>query len=648
VAYPPGTVFAGFTLDRVLGAGGMGTVYLARHPRLPRWDALKLLSPELSHDPEFRKRFEQEADLTASLDHRNIVLVHDRGCELDQLWIDMQYIQGIDCNQALERYGPMPFEYALRIVTEVGKGLDHAHRLGLLHRDVKPANIMLAPTGDPEEAERVLLTDFGVAKAVDARHRLTSTGNLIATLAYAAPEQIQSRPLDHRVDIYALGCVLYELLTGVVPFPENSHYDTMHAHLMKPPPRPSQLVPSLPRVFDDIVATAMAKDRDRRFDNCRELANTARAALRPAPTPAALKSNRPPAVRRPKRPARPTSARPAAPGRGRRAIARGVTSLVVAATGAVAVVLPADSHLSVAGGALDLPRSTALPAEALVAVLEVGGNVDLYLVDTATGEALRRLTDSPDADRGPSLSPDRQSIIYVRENGGVRRLRVMAANGAGDRDLFPQPLENCPNVSRPAWSMTDASTLAVVCFGETQRSLRVIGSSGEVVRTLDAGAGFPFEPTFSPDGATIAFWSGDSADATAGAIYTVAADGTGAPIRLSASAASGDTAPTYSPDGREIAFRRRVDDGTIGGNGEVYVMNADGSDVRAMAPHVAQDAAPAWSTDGSRIAFMSQRLGVSSVQANYLWVMDADGQDAQQVLTQESSGVGYAPAWGPR
>ena len=596
MAYPPGTVFAGFTLDRVLGAGGMGTVYLARHPRLPRWDALKLLSPELSHDPEFRKRFEQEADLTASLDHRNIVLVHDRGCELDQLWIDMQYIQGIDCNQALERYGPMPFEYALRIVTEVGKGLDHAHRLGLLHRDVKPANIMLVPTGDPEEAERVLLTDFGVAKAVDARHRLTSTGNLIATLAYAAPEQIQSRPLDHRVDIYALGCVLYELLTGVVPFPENSHYDTMHAHLMKPPPRPSQLVPSLPRVFDDIVATAMAKDRDRRFDNCRELANTARAALRPAPTPAALKSNRPPAVRRAKRPARPTSARPAAPGRGRRAIARGVTSLFVA----------------------------------------------------ATGEALRRLTDSPDADRGPSLSPDRQSIIYVRENGGVRRLRVMAANGAGDRDLFPQPLENCPNVSRPAWSMTDASTLAIVCFGETQRSLRVIGSSGEVVRTLDAGAGFPFEPTFSPDGRTIAFWSGDSADATAGAIYTVAADGTGAPIRLSASAASGDTAPTYSPDGREIAFRRRVDDGTIGGNGEVYVMNADGSDVRAMAPHVAQDAAPAWSTDGSRIAFMSQRLGVSSVQANYLWVMDADGQDAQQVLTQESSGVGYAPAWGPR
>jgi len=411
VAYPPGTVFAGFTLNRVLGAGGMGTVYLARHPRLPRWDALKLLSPELSHDPEFRKRFEQEADLTASLDHRNIVLVHDRGCELDQLWIDMQYIQGIDCNQALERYGPMPFEYALRIVTEVGKGLDHAHRLGLLHRDVKPANIMLVPTGDPEEAERVLLTDFGVAKAVDARHRLTSTGNLIATLAYAAPEQIQSRPLDHRVDIYALGCVLYELLTGVVPFPENSHYDTMHAHLMKPPPRPSQLVPSLPRVFDDIVATAMAKDRDRRFDNCRELANTARAALRPAPTPAALKSNRPPAVRRPKRPARPTSARPAAPGRGRRAIARGVTSLFVA----------------------------------------------------ATGEALRRLTDSPDADRGPSLSPDRQSIIYVRENGGVRRLRVMAANGAGDRDLFPQPLENCPNVSRPAWSMTDASTLAGGC-----------------------------------------------------------------------------------------------------------------------------------------------------------------------------------------
>ncbi|MBA2416037.1 MAG: protein kinase [Geodermatophilaceae bacterium] len=265
----------------------MGTVYLAHHPRLPRKDALKLLRADLSADPGFRARFEREADLASRLDHGNIVTVYDRGCTDEQLWIDMQYVDGIDASQALEGTpAAMTVDRVLRIVGEVGSGLDFAHRHGLWHRDVKPANILLADSNDPEEPERVLLTDFGVAKAVDEARQLTSTGNMLATLAYAAPEQIESRALDHRVDIYALGCVLYELLTGMVPFPEDTAYATMAAHLNKPPPRPSAVLSSLPAGLDDVVARAMAKNREDRFASCRELAKAARATLNPPAEPA--------------------------------------------------------------------------------------------------------------------------------------------------------------------------------------------------------------------------------------------------------------------------------------------------------------------------------------------------------------------------
>ncbi len=284
----PGDEFAGYTIEAVLGTGGMGAVYLAKHPRLPRRDALKLLSPTLSDDPSFRARFEREADLAAGLVHRNIVAVYDRGAagpDDRQLWISMQYVAGTDAAVAARAGdGAMTPERVVNIISEVGAGLDHAHRAGLLHRDVKPANILLAASDDPNEAEHVLLTDFGIAKSTDEVQHLTGTGNLLATLAYASPEQIEARPLDRRVDIYALGCVLYELLTGSVPFPEATPFATMTAHLKQPPPRPSARVGWLPPGFDDVVAKAMAKNPDDRYASCREMALACRAALAAAST----------------------------------------------------------------------------------------------------------------------------------------------------------------------------------------------------------------------------------------------------------------------------------------------------------------------------------------------------------------------------
>lgn len=280
----PGEAFAGYVIQRELGSGGMGAVYLARHPRLPRYDAIKLLRPELCNDPAFVGRFEREADTVAQLDHPNIVSVYDRGSSDGQLWISMRFIDGTNAERALAEYaGGMPPDRAVRIISRVASALDYAHRHQLLHRDVKPANILLAAGADDDESERVFLSDFGVAKAIgaaaDRLASLTSTGSVVATLDYASPEQIRGLALDHRSDIYALGCVLYKLLTGVVPFPGDSIASRVYDHLNRSVRPPSELVDGLPAGFDEVVATAMAKDPEDRYPNCRALARAAAAAL---------------------------------------------------------------------------------------------------------------------------------------------------------------------------------------------------------------------------------------------------------------------------------------------------------------------------------------------------------------------------------
>ena len=189
-----GTVFAGYVIDRLIGAGGMGSVYLATHPRLPRSDALKLLRPELCTDPVFAERFHREAATVARLSHPNILPVHDRGSEDGQLWISMPYVQGVDAEGALGACaGGMPPERAVRIVTQVGSALDYAHRHRLLHRDVKPANVLLTATEDGFDLEWVFLTDFGIAKAADEVASLTEAGSVLATFDFASPEQIEGK-----------------------------------------------------------------------------------------------------------------------------------------------------------------------------------------------------------------------------------------------------------------------------------------------------------------------------------------------------------------------------------------------------------------------------------------------------------------------
>jgi serine/threonine protein kinase len=262
-----GQVFAGYKILRVLGAGGMGKVYLATHPRLPRDDALKVLPPEFTNDPEYRTRFAREADLAAGLSHPHIVRIYDRGEVDDQLWISMDYVAGTDVAHLLdERYqGGMPADEVVSIVNAVASALDYAHHRGLLHRDVKPANILLT---DPDgQGRRTFLADFGIARKIDDATGLTDNNFAVGTVAYAAPEQLRGDPIDGRADQYALACTAFHLLTGAPPYNHTNPTVVITQHISSPTPSIGARRPELARL-DPVFATAMAKSPGSRFGSC--------------------------------------------------------------------------------------------------------------------------------------------------------------------------------------------------------------------------------------------------------------------------------------------------------------------------------------------------------------------------------------------
>jgi tRNA A-37 threonylcarbamoyl transferase component Bud32 len=274
-----GEDFAGFTVLRLLGSGGMGNVYLAEHPRLPRLEALKVLRPDVSSDADFRERFIREADLASSLWHPNLVAVHDRGECDGQLWMSMDYVDGADCGKLLaeRQVAGMPARWVSEIVTSVADALDDAHRHGLLHRDIKPSNIMIT-NPDEQGVTRALLTDFGIARNVDDVTGLTVTSMTVGTVAYSAPEQLMGNTMDGRSDQYALAATAYHLLTGVPLFPNVNAVAVISAHLTATPPRISLLRREL-AALDEVLLRALAKDPGQRFASCIDFAEAMREKI---------------------------------------------------------------------------------------------------------------------------------------------------------------------------------------------------------------------------------------------------------------------------------------------------------------------------------------------------------------------------------
>jgi hypothetical protein len=271
-----GDVFAGYRIERSLGRGGMGVLYLAVEPGLERRVALKLIAPEAAVDEVFARRFAEESKVAASIEHPNVVPIYAAGEEGGIPFIAMRYVSGSDMGKRLTREGRLDPTAAAALIAQVGNGLDAIHAAGLVHRDVKPANVLLA---GGEGDDHAYITDFGVARNVATESGLTQTGRFVGTLDYVAPEQISGGAVDARADVYALGCLLFKLLTGDVPFPKAGEAARLYAHLNDPPPAPSLFATEVPMALDDVVIRAMSKQPDDRYPSAGDLGRAAVAAL---------------------------------------------------------------------------------------------------------------------------------------------------------------------------------------------------------------------------------------------------------------------------------------------------------------------------------------------------------------------------------
>jgi hypothetical protein len=282
-----GTIVAGYRIDGVLGEGGMSVVYRATQLSLNRVVALKLLSAELSEDPGFRARFEREGQLQAALDDQHIVAVYETGESEYGRFLAMRLVQGPTLKDLILGK-ELDTRRSLRLLAQVAQALDTAHAAGLIHRDVKPQNILI------DKGDHVYLADFGLTKALDDTARLTGTGQFLGTIDYVAPEQIQGEAATAASDCYALTAVLYECLTGQVPFVRTSEAAVMYAHLTEPPPRASDVRPDLPSAIDEVLASGLAKDPTARPSSATELLRAATRALgsEPAPAPAGTQETR--------------------------------------------------------------------------------------------------------------------------------------------------------------------------------------------------------------------------------------------------------------------------------------------------------------------------------------------------------------------
>jgi predicted Ser/Thr protein kinase len=279
----PETV-AGYRIEAVAGRGGMGVVYRARQLALDRVVALKLIAPELSGDEAFRARFARESRIAASLDHPNVIPVYEAGEDGERLFIAMRFVDGTDLGRMLTEEGALEPTLAAELVAQAASALDAAHARGLVHRDVKPANLLVA--GDVPARPHVYLTDFGIARRDGSSVGLTTTGQWMGTPDYAAPEQIDGHDLDARSDVYALGCVLFAALTGTPPFGDRARMAKPAAHLHEPPPTLRSRRPSVPLALEPVVARALAKRPEERYQTAGELGAAAlEAAQAPGATP---------------------------------------------------------------------------------------------------------------------------------------------------------------------------------------------------------------------------------------------------------------------------------------------------------------------------------------------------------------------------
>ena len=671
-----GEELGGYRVEELIGRGGMSVVYLAEQLALGRKVALKLLSPDLSEDEEFRQRFIRESRLAGGLEHPNIIPVHEAGDVEGLLFIAMRYVQGRDLKALIEREGAMSVERTFELLSQAAHALDAAHARGLVHRDVKPGNLLVASGEGPEEPEHIYLSDFGLTKKSDSKSRMTATGGFVGTLDYVAPEQIQGKDVSGQTDLYSLACVAYECLTGAVPFDRNSEVAVMYAHLQDPPPKLSEVASNIPPAVDDVIEKAMSKEPADRYESCREFMRALRdagqqtvvqPAVTPAPEPVVPVVAPEPVVPEKTKVTEPTEA-PERVTDKKKAPSRGMDRRLIALLALVPVIAVVAFLMTRGGddpgGATD-DRTSQDDAAAAEAAGELGDDAGgsfaqgrlAFLKETAAGSGDFEIAvaNPPDAkprvipgtygvdwrNRRPDWAPN-DDFFAFGQPGASDAMDIVLLDPANPSES--KGIHSAPGAQGSVAVSPDGNKVAFSSTAETDNlQIFVWDVTTDETTMVTSGLGFDDSPEWSSDGGTIVY---ESAGDGGNDIWVMDPDG-GNQRRVTNTPGINEKIPEFHPTEEDlIVYHAQESDGDFG----IYVRDVTttpGEPGIAIIETGANEMRATWSPDGNFIAYDSDTNGNLDVYVIPFSGLDDPPQPGDAVQLTDGEADEQSPAWGP-
>ncbi|MCE7946943.1 MAG: hypothetical protein DYG88_05890 [Chloroflexi bacterium CFX4] len=661
-----------YMITALLGEGGMAAVFRAQQLSVKRDVAIKVIKTGLLNMGEFVRRFEREAETVAALDHIHILKVFDYGQQGDMVYLVMQLLSGGSLADLIARSGGLSVTQAAKLLDQMAAALDYAHGQSIVHRDMKPHNVLLDQQGN------AFLTDFGIAKLRNTSGTaLTQSGGTLGTPAYMSPEQWRGEAVDARADIYALGIILFEMLTGRVPFEGDTAFGLMHKHVYEPIPPVRDIKPDLPLSVERVINKALAKDKEQRFESAGALA----AAFRQAISDDGWDENRTPeaviaaprSTRHLTTPSAPVAeSAPEPPSTARRtnlpilllaavlvlaligvgAILLSQNNAAAEATNTAQTLIAAQATQTAAAPTLTAvpsatatltPSATASATASPTATPTATLTATATATHTATPTVTATLTVSPTLTHTPTDAPTAtplplptafgggsSRIIFTTSRDGNQEIYSIEANGRSPRNLTRDPFDDYS----PAFS-PDGTRIVFVSTRGGGRQLFIMDADGGNVQRLTRERAENYDAAWSPDGKQIVYVSTRDRRRNIYLISTASGD-LEDPIRLTDVQAT-DERPLFSPDGTQIAF---ISDRS--GTRQVWLMNADGSNPRQLTQPPATVRYFAWSPDGTQIV-ISQNRGENRAQL-YLMPAAPTANDAMQRLTNDL-GNHIQPVW---